>query len=52
MKNTAFVELVGKEESPKLIVRTTKYQIQKLKIKIEDELQYFKSTSFDRQAII
>ena len=56
-KDTAFVELliqIGKgREAQKLIVRTTKFQFQKLKIKLDDELQLFiKSTSFDRQAII
>ncbi len=56
-KNTAFVELlvgIGDDKDVQnLAVRTTKYQIQKLKIKLKDKIYlYIKSTSFDRQAII
>jgi len=36
-----------------LLIRITKYQLEKLKIKKDDKIYIlFKSTSFDRQAII
>ncbi|MFL2822354.1 MAG: TOBE domain-containing protein, partial [Candidatus Puniceispirillales bacterium] len=55
--DTAFSELIIKIGNSKdfqlLLIRITKYQLEKLKIKNDDKIYIlFKSTSFDRQAII
>ena len=55
--DTAFSELIIKignsQDFQLLLIRITKYQLEKLKIKKDDKIYIlFKSTSFDRQAII
>jgi len=55
--DTAFSELIIKignsQDFQFLLIRITKYQLEKLKVKKDDKIYIlFKSTSFDRQAII
>ena len=55
--DTAFSELLIKignsQDFQFLLIRITKYQLEKLKVKKDDKIYIlFKSTSFDRQAII
>ena len=55
--DTAFSELIIKignsQDFQLILIRITKYQLAKLKIKKDDKIYIlFKSTSFDRQAII